>query len=586
MLSWLIGAPQRKSQQPNKRPAVRPRLESLEDRLVPALTNHGGGVLASVEAQSIYLGSGWSTSPIAPSQLDNFLSTTVDGTTSAPAPYIAMLANAGFAGVTGAGSSTPGVTDSVSVDTTITDAQIQSELASDIQSTPGVQQPDANTLYFVFVQPGTVVDLGNGETSVNTFLAYHSSFALNGSLVRYAVVPFHGTGGNAQDPWLNSAQDSMTVAASHEMAEAITDPDGQTYFDRSGNEVGDIVNGSTVYLNGYAVQRESAIQGSESNFLAMTPAGSTGSHAAIFSIAGGALQVTEADGTSFVAANPSGETGTAVSVSTQGIDDFGQPMVDVLFSDGRAFEYHDFATPTPTSTGNPGFFPWTALGSNVQQAVAGQGVSYVLFTNGSLGEFVDPNYATFYYGYGVNPGSRGGVIASSVTGIVAAGTDQLAVNAVEYTVRGSSTVREWRDVTARSSTSTTGFQPNPQEVVTDVNLSAPQVAAQPGIVPVAPTSIVGGPVAPMGTGVSTSLPVAASSLGVVASSLGTTAPAGSSLVVQSTTGPAVVASPAPAVSVQVLASRLDLGAGGGDDQDDDSTEDADPVPAWFGDPEV
>src|SRR5262249_38156957 len=149
-------------------------------------------------------------------------------------------------------------------------------------------------------------------------------------------------------------------------------------------------------------------QGSESNFLAMTPAGATASHAVTFSIVGGALQVTEADGSSFLADNPSGETGTAVSVSTQGIDDFGQPMTDVLFSDGKAYEYPDFAAPTPTSTGNPGFFPWTTLGSGVRQAVAGQGVSYVLFTNGTLGEFVDPNYATFFYGYGVNPGSRNG----------------------------------------------------------------------------------------------------------------------------------------------------------------------------------
>src|SRR5262249_42561926 len=148
----------------------------------------------------------------------------------------------------------------------------------------GVQQPSSNTLYVVFVEPGVVVDLGNGQTSANTFLAYHSSFTSNGNAVRYAVIPYHGTGGNAQAPWLTSAADSLTVSASHEIAEAITDPDGTTWFDRSGNEVADIVNGSTVYLAGYAVQREAAIPGSLSNFLPMTPTGAKAGHAASFSI--------------------------------------------------------------------------------------------------------------------------------------------------------------------------------------------------------------------------------------------------------------------------------------------------------------
>ena len=81
-------------------PSSRPRLEFLEDRVVPSLVNHGGPTLATVQAQAVYLGSGWSSSSIAPSQLDNFLSTTFNGTTTAPAPYLAMLHNEGFAGVT------------------------------------------------------------------------------------------------------------------------------------------------------------------------------------------------------------------------------------------------------------------------------------------------------------------------------------------------------------------------------------------------------------------------------------------------------------------------------------------------------
>jgi hypothetical protein len=61
-------------------------------------------------------------------------------------------------------------------------------------------------------------------------------------------------------------------------------------------------------------------------------------------------------------------TGVA-SISPQGIDDFGQPMIDVVF------------------------------------------------TNSNLGEYVDPNFATLSYGFGVNPTPTGtAVIASGVTG--------------------------------------------------------------------------------------------------------------------------------------------------------------------------
>jgi hypothetical protein len=456
----------RNSRQKSQQRRARPHLEHLEDRVVLSLINHGGPVLASVQAQAVYLGSGWSSSSISSTQFNSFLSTTVNATS----PYLAMLHNAGFSGVTGAGS-TPtitGVTDTAlgavtSGSTTLTDAQIESYLQTAIDGgTAGTQSPNSNTLYVVFVEPNVVVDIGNGQNSTNAFLAYHTSFTdtNTGKLIRYAVVPFHGTAGNAQEPWLTSAFDSMTEAASHEIAEAVTDPDGTTYFDRSGNEVGDIVNGSTVYLNGYAVQREAAIVGSLANFLPMTPTGATAGHSVTFSIVAGALNVAETGGASFVAANPSGETGKVVAISTQGIDDFGQPMIDVVFSDGNAYEYHDFPANNPTAVANPSYFPWTSLGGNVKQAAAGQAVSYVLLTNGQMGEYVDPNYSSYYYGYGVNPGSRYGAIASGVSSITAAGVDQEGANAVEYTItsHGKTTTYEWRDVNGQGSTSTSGFK--------------------------------------------------------------------------------------------------------------------------------
>lgn len=459
MRTRLFSFSTRKSQRNRSRPVVsaRPQVEVLEDRVVPALLNHGGPIIASIQTQALYLGSGWTAAPIPTSQFDTFLSKTVTGTKAAPTPYLGMLSKTGFTGVTGGGSASPGAVDNISVPGTILDSQLQTDLASAISSGL-VQAPDANTVYVLYVQPNVVVDLGNGQNSTNAFLGYHSSFTdANGNAIRYAVIPYAGgTVGNAQAQWLPSAFDSMTAVTTHELSETITDPDGTTWYDRSGNENGDIVNGSTVYLTGYAVQREVALPGSQANFLATTPAGATAGHTATFGGVGGALVV---DGKTV--ANPSGETGTIVSLSgVQGIDDFGQPMTAVVFSDGKAYEYHDFLPGNPTAAANPGFFPWTSLGGNVKQAVAGQAVSYVLLTNGNLGEYVDPNYTTYYYGYGVNPGARsGGTIASNVTAITAVGTDQIGVNAVEYTVRGSSAIVEWRDVTGKASTTTSGFTP-------------------------------------------------------------------------------------------------------------------------------
>src|SRR5579864_7590745 len=376
MMTRLFRLFHKKPMQAKKRLSIRPQVENLENRVTPSLVNHGGPILSNVQAQALYLGADWATGSISSqvTTFDNFLQKTVTGT------YLPMLGNAGFTGVH-AGTTTTGAIDNVTnLPSDLLDSQIQTYLASAITGGQ-VQANGNNTLYFVFVQDNIVVDFGNGETSVNAFLAYHSSFINNGQLIRYAVIPYHGGSvGNAQDPWLN-VQDSTTLAASHELAEAVTDPDGTTWWDPYGYEVGDIVNGSTVYLNGFAVQREAAIPGSVFNYLTITPPGATSSQQVGFSLSGGVVY-------EFNAANPSGTALPALpsgfaakSISNQGIDDFGQPMIDIVDVKGNAYEYHAFAdTTVPTFTSNPGFFPYTTLGGGAKQAVAGQGVSYVLFS--------------------------------------------------------------------------------------------------------------------------------------------------------------------------------------------------------------
>jgi hypothetical protein len=467
------------------RPALsaRPRLETLEDRVMPTVYNHGGPILPSVQAQAVYLGSDWQTNTFLNGEtnsshsFDGFLQAITSGT------YMDMLGNAGYTGpgntVVGRGSAVKGVIDPMSIPVTnllnyssldpmasptydpLTDSQIQGELQKEITSKL-VQNPSANALYVVFVEDNIVVDFGDGTSSLNSFLAYHSSFAGedangNSAQVRYAVIPYAGSYGflngggkaNAKVAWLSSF-DSMTETASHELAEAVTDPDFTTWFDPVGNEIGDIVNQSMVYLNGYAVQREASISASTSNFLGMVPAGATAGHQVAFSLEQGGALFEFGGGGETQIHTPGGLAVTAVS--DQGIDPFGQPMIDIILSNSAAYEYHDFPAGNAFAAHSPSLFPFTFLGTGVKQARAGDGVSYVLFANGNLEEFVDTNYNS-PSGFGVNPTPQsGGVIARNVVSIDA-GTDRLGVNSVDYTVmaNGTTSLFEWRDVTAASS---------------------------------------------------------------------------------------------------------------------------------------
>ncbi|HVC98361.1 MAG TPA: hypothetical protein VND64_32140, partial [Pirellulales bacterium] len=136
------------------------RAELLEARELLTVTYNGGALLANVEAQPVYLGSDWSTSSSLQTQIQStnqFVSTLVNS------PYMDMLNNAGY-GV-GRGTASAGVVDNVSINKSVslTDAQIQSDLAAMIASGQ-LQAPDANRFYMVYVEPGVVVQMGSATS--------------------------------------------------------------------------------------------------------------------------------------------------------------------------------------------------------------------------------------------------------------------------------------------------------------------------------------------------------------------------------------------------------------------------------------
>lgn len=249
---------------------TRLRLESLEDRVVPTVTYHGGAVLQHVETQGLYLGSTWS-SQSTPATLDGFLSNITNSA------YMDALTRAGYgipwqgaAGLVGRGSSTAGYLDPAKLvaGSTITDAYIQSEIKADI--TAGrLTAPDANKLYVVYVDPNVAVKLG-GATSQHDFLGYHGAFyAANGTIVHYAVIT--SPGGAAHNASMGGAAiDQLTSVTSHELAEAVTDPNVNLtqlgwYDDQRNGENGDITENNPdalVRLNGYLVQQVAALDDS------------------------------------------------------------------------------------------------------------------------------------------------------------------------------------------------------------------------------------------------------------------------------------------------------------------------------------
>src|SRR5262249_16047037 len=125
-----------------------------------------------------------------------------------------------------------------------------------------------NTLYVCFVEPNVLVRRSNGETSAKDFRGYHGAFyGPGGAPVCYAVIPYPGGVTNNAGTWYLSNLDSMTMTASHEIAQPATDPvvnfSPLGWYDNTwlnpdgsrGGEVGDITVDRVMYIGGFAMQR-------------------------------------------------------------------------------------------------------------------------------------------------------------------------------------------------------------------------------------------------------------------------------------------------------------------------------------------
>lgn len=133
---------------------------------------------------------------------------------------------------------------------TLTDADVQKSLSSAIAA-GSVPAPDANTLYVMFFPTGVSVTVGS-DASCQTFCGYHDNFVSNGASIRYAVLPFPDCQGCLGGL---TAKDALTSIVTHEIAEAVNDPEpGSGWYDSQNGEIGDICAWQTKQDGGNTVQ--------------------------------------------------------------------------------------------------------------------------------------------------------------------------------------------------------------------------------------------------------------------------------------------------------------------------------------------
>jgi hypothetical protein len=276
ILASLTGNNPRRLRQLRTNPVstIAAEVQRLESRELLTVTFHSGALLTNVEAQAVYLGSDWKNNASLQTQagkLDQFVATIVQSA------YMDALNQAGY-GV-GRGTANSGVIVNVGINKSsyLTDAQIEADLQS-LVTHRQVQSPDANRLFIVYVEPGVAVSKGS-DTSLTKFMGYHSTFigktaSGQSTNIRYAVMPYPGSPNpSAGSEGFSSNFAQLTTVTSHELSEAVTDPDAFTrgsggryvggWWDdaymqaNQPAEIGDITAKYRTTFDGYAVQEMS-----------------------------------------------------------------------------------------------------------------------------------------------------------------------------------------------------------------------------------------------------------------------------------------------------------------------------------------
>jgi hypothetical protein len=221
------------------------------------LANHGGPVITSAHVVFIFwgpsFGSGGADASYA-ATLQGFRNQF--GTTGEYNVITQYTGSNGTVALTNLGGGTADLFDGTTPPTNVTDAIVQSEVNKYLSS----HAFDASAIYEVVI-PSSSYSSSGSSTSCGgpslAYCAYHGNYTSSGHDVRYSIEPYPSCSGCAVSGW--SAVQNQEHFVCHETREAVTDPDGTTWWDRTGNEADDKCAWSPtpfIGTNGYSYQYE------------------------------------------------------------------------------------------------------------------------------------------------------------------------------------------------------------------------------------------------------------------------------------------------------------------------------------------
>lgn len=194
------------------------------------LTNHGGPTITNAHVIAIFWGSSWSSSDPISTSLAGFISKY--GTSG---EYNVITQYSGIQKSSLASDSTSVFYDSTQPPTNVTDSIIQGEAAKYF-----AKVGDVNAIYEVFLPKGSYSSDGSSTSCGGPnlqYCAYHGNFASGANDVKYGAMPYPSCAG-CQSAGFSDTQ-NFEHFISHETREAVTDEDGNAWYDRRGYEADD-----------------------------------------------------------------------------------------------------------------------------------------------------------------------------------------------------------------------------------------------------------------------------------------------------------------------------------------------------------
>ncbi|MGE5185331.1 MAG: pre-peptidase C-terminal domain-containing protein [Acidobacteriota bacterium] len=289
------------------------------------LTYYGGKVIQNVKVVEVLYGSGTYIPQLTSTTGTTMASFYTQGVTSGVWDWLTEYNSSSPAQTIGRGTfgGSKQITPASSRDgTTISDANIQAELAAQIQAN-NLIAPTDNVIYMIHFPKGkNITDpSGSGSCVSGGFCAYHGTMKIGSQNVYYGVLP-DMTGGCATGCGSSpSTFNNQTSVASHELIEAVTDAEvglattlgpPLAWYDNTNGEIGDICNGQQgTFVGGdgvtYTIQQEFSNQASD----CITTRSTTTNPDFSVAVSPSSATVTQGSSTSFTV------TTTAIAGSTQ-----------------------------------------------------------------------------------------------------------------------------------------------------------------------------------------------------------------------------------------------------------------------------